>query len=209
MSVHGPSGQSDSGALESSARSTPIAANEPQLTRWQKFRMVVKVVELRLRFVALMAATGLVFAYWDTLWNHYEKWTRPPGETHAAASDTEHFCPMHPTVIQAEPGSCPICGMPLSKRKKGEQETLPAGVLARVSLAPFRVAQDRAAQRRLHLRLLAHRVLIEEEFLDRLIQLGAIHLRERFARLHLGTREIHEEPVDPGHALGLRRNPLE
>ena len=111
------------------------------LTRWQKFRMVVKVVELRLRFVALMAVTGLVFAYWDTLWNHYEKWTRPPGETHAATSDTEYFCPMHPTVIQSEPGSCPICGMPLSKRKKGETEILPAGVLARVSLAPFRVAQ--------------------------------------------------------------------
>ncbi|AGA26833.1 efflux RND transporter periplasmic adaptor subunit [Singulisphaera acidiphila] len=141
MAVHGPSGQSDSGAPESFARPAPSAANEPQLTRWQKFRMVVKVVELRLRFIALMAATGLVFAYWDTLWNHYEKWSRPPGETHAAASDTEHYCPMHPTVIQAEPGSCPICGMPLSKRKKGEKETLPAGVLARVSLAPFRVAQ--------------------------------------------------------------------
>jgi len=103
--------------------------------------MVVKIVELRLRFVALMAATGLVFAYWDTLWNHYEKWTRPPGETHAAASDTEYFCPMHPTVIQAEPGSCPICGMPLSKRKRGEAEVLPAGVLTRIALAPYRVAQ--------------------------------------------------------------------
>ncbi len=118
----------------------PVQPAEP-LTRWQKFRMVVKVVELRLRFIALMAATGLVFAYWDTLWNHYEKWTRPPGETHAAASDTEYFCPMHPTVIQAEPGSCPICGMPLSKRKKGEAETLPAGVLSRIALAPYRVAQ--------------------------------------------------------------------
>ena len=30
------------------------------LTRWQRFRLVVKVVELRLRFVALMAATALV-----------------------------------------------------------------------------------------------------------------------------------------------------
>jgi Cu(I)/Ag(I) efflux system membrane fusion protein len=129
MSVHGPAGPSGSDAPES------------PLTRWQKFRMVVKVVELRLRFIALMAVTGLAFAYWDTLWNYYEKWTRPPGEIHAAASDIEYFCPMHPTVIQAEPGSCPICGMPLSKRKKGEKETLPQGVLARVSLAPYRVAQ--------------------------------------------------------------------
>lgn len=141
MSVHGPSGPPDSAAPEPASLSAPASAGEPALTRWQKFRLVVKVVELRLRFVALMAATGLVFAYWDTLWNYYEKWTRPPGEVHAAASDTEYFCPMHPTVIQAEPGSCPICGMPLSKRKKGEAEALPPGVLARVALAPYRVAQ--------------------------------------------------------------------
>ncbi len=119
----------------------PLAPSEPTLTRWQKFRMVVKVVELRLRFIALMAATGLVFGYWDTIWNHYEKWTRPPGTVHAAASDVEYYCPMHPTVIQPEPGSCPICGMPLSKRKVGEKETLPAGVVSRLALGPMRVVQ--------------------------------------------------------------------
>ncbi|ODU00003.1 MAG: RND transporter [Planctomycetes bacterium SCN 63-9] len=111
------------------------------LTRWQKIRLVVKVIELRLRFVALMAATGAVFAYWDTLWNHYEKWTRPPVVGHALVSDTEYYCPMHPTVVQEQPGSCPICGMPLSKRKKGEKETLPAGILARLTLSSDRVAQ--------------------------------------------------------------------
>jgi len=111
------------------------------LTRWQKFRMIVKVVELRLRFIALMAATGLVFGYWDTIWNYYEKWSRPAAEQHAAASDTEFFCPMHPTVVQAEPGSCPICGMPLSKRKKGEKASLPPGVTARIALSPMRVSQ--------------------------------------------------------------------
>lgn len=131
---------SANGPLSSVAPGAPDVS-EPSLTRWQKFRMVVKVVELRLRFVALMAVTGLVFAYWDTLWNYYEKWTRPHSESHAAASDTEYFCPMHPTVIQAEPGSCPICGMPLSKRKRGEAEVLPAGVLSRITLGPYRVAQ--------------------------------------------------------------------
>lgn len=123
---------------------TEAAAPEPleaPLTRGQRFRMVVKVIELRLRFIALMAATGFVFAYWDTLWNYYEKWTRPPGETHVAASDTEFFCPMHPTVVQAEPGNCPICGMPLSKRKKGEKTALPAGVTSRVALSALRVSQ--------------------------------------------------------------------
>ncbi|WP_165232498.1 efflux RND transporter periplasmic adaptor subunit [Aquisphaera insulae] len=111
------------------------------LTRWQKFRLVVKVVELRLRFVALMAATGLVFAYWDTLRSYYEKYTRPPGEVAVASAEHEFFCPMHPSVVQAEPGNCPICGMPLSRRKKGETPTLPEGALSRVQLAPFRVVQ--------------------------------------------------------------------
>lgn len=122
-----------------SAHGEPAAA--PPLGCWQKFRMVMKVVELRLRFVALMAATGLGFAYWDTLWNHYEKWNRPAGPAHAEASGFEHYCPMHPTVVQPSAGSCPICGMPLSKRKKGEETPLPAGVLSRVALSPDRVAQ--------------------------------------------------------------------
>jgi len=123
-----------------SAHETAGSKSPP--TRWQKFRMVVKVVEMRLRFVALMTVTGLIFAYWDSIWNHYEKWTRPPGENLAAtASDVEYYCPMHPTVIQGDPGSCPICGMPLSKRKKGEVEALPEGVLSRVLLSSDRVAQ--------------------------------------------------------------------
>lgn len=113
----------------------------PELTRWQKFRLVVKVVELRLRFVALMAATGLVFAYWDTLWNYYEKYTRPQGEHVAASTDFEFFCAMHPSVVQEQPGNCPICGMPLSKRKKGEKTSLPEGVSSRMQLAPYRIAQ--------------------------------------------------------------------
>lgn len=123
----------------------PVAASDgAPLTRGQKFRMVVKVVELRLRFIALMAATGLVFGYWDTIWNHYEKWARPAAAGLAAApgaAETEYYCPMHPSVVRGEPGSCPICGMPLSRRQKGEAETLPAGVVSRVSLAPFRVSQ--------------------------------------------------------------------
>jgi Cu(I)/Ag(I) efflux system membrane fusion protein len=102
---------------------------------------VVKVVELRLRFIALMAITALVFAYWDELANRYDKWMRPAAGEHAQASGIEYYCPMHPQIVQAASGNCPICGMPLAKRKKGEKTTLPMGVTARVELAPFRVAQ--------------------------------------------------------------------
>jgi len=135
MASNGPSGQADPAA------SGPAHDVEVPLTRWRKFRLVVKVVELRLRFVALMAATALVFAYWDELWNRYDKWRRPASDHHASASGIEFYCPMHPQVVQERMGACPICGMPLAKRKKGEKETLPAGVTARVRLAPFRVAQ--------------------------------------------------------------------
>ncbi len=110
-------------------------------SRWRKIRLVIKVVELRLRFVALMAITGLVFAYWDELWNRYEKWARPTPLHAAVVSGVEYFCPMHPQIIQDQPGTCPICGMPLAKRKKGQKEALPAGVTNRVRLTASRIEQ--------------------------------------------------------------------
>ena len=128
-----------SNPLTGSAES--VRAESPSLTRRQKLWLVVKVVEVRLRFVILMAATGFVFAYWDTIWSRYEKWMRPAVERPIAVSGIVFYCPMHPHVVQDEPGSCPICGMPLAKRQRGEAQALPAGVLSRVQLAPTRMAQ--------------------------------------------------------------------
>ncbi len=118
-----------------------VPADGPPMTRWRKVRLVIKVVELRLRFIALMGATGLGFAYWDTIANRYDKWMRPAAGRVATASGIEHYCPMHPGVVQEDPGSCPICGMPLARRKKGEKATLPEGVTSRVALSPSRLAQ--------------------------------------------------------------------
>ncbi len=131
---------SSNGSAEPAAHGHSVD-HAPPLTGWKKFWLVVKVVELRLRFIALMAATALVFAYWDTIWNRYDKWARPAETGQAAVSGIEHYCPMHPQVVQDKMGTCPICGMPLAKRKKGEKTTLPEGVTARVRLAPFQIAQ--------------------------------------------------------------------
>ena len=104
---------------------------------WKAWQ-VAKVVQARLRFAAILAAVGAALVYWDTLNAYYEKWTRPLlGAETAVSPDTEYRCPMHPTVVRDHPDKCPICNMPLSKRKKGakeEDEALPPGVVSRVQL---------------------------------------------------------------------------
>ena len=118
----------------------------PGLSDWGKawwwFDFVILVKLARLRFIAILVAIGAVITQWDTLVAYYEKWTRPTNAAAAASSDYEFFCPMHPSVIRDNGREkCPICFMPLSKRKKGEQssEALPAGVVNRVQLSPYRV----------------------------------------------------------------------
>jgi RND family efflux transporter MFP subunit len=43
-------------------------------------------------------------------------WYRSRAGAHAAHTDAEYFCPMHPTIVRDKPGECPICGMKLEKR---------------------------------------------------------------------------------------------
>jgi Cu(I)/Ag(I) efflux system membrane fusion protein len=121
-------------------------AAPPKPGRWKRFSFAFKAVEVRLRFVAILVVIGLIFGYWDTLKNHWDKWTRPAGAAVALDADTEFYCPMDPQVVRdsLEPDgsvpNCPICGMPLSKRTKGAPAELPPGVLSRVQLSPERVS---------------------------------------------------------------------
>ena len=104
-----------------------------------------KVLEVRLRFIAILVVTGLAIGYWDALANRWERWTRKPTPGPAVTAQTEYFCPMHPRIVRAaaDPGGvtpkCPVCGMSLSIRPKGQRAPLPAGVLARVQLSPERI----------------------------------------------------------------------
>ncbi len=118
----------------------------PHLKSWRKawwwFDFIILVKLARLRFVAVLVAIGAGITQWNTLVAHYEKWTRPAGDTAQIAGDVEWFCPMHPSVVRDNgKDKCPVCFMPLSKRKKGEasDEALPAGVVSRVQLSPYRV----------------------------------------------------------------------
>ncbi len=125
-----------------------VASNEnaQRLTGWKRARFLFKVIEIRLRFIAIVGATFLLVGEWDLIKNYWEKWTRPTAAAVAKHTDTEYFCPMHPSVVRdgLEPdGSvpkCPICGMPLSLHKKGEHVELPEGVVGRVQLSPERVS---------------------------------------------------------------------
>jgi membrane fusion protein, copper/silver efflux system len=134
-------------ALQDSSLTDRALAEQPvgvALTRRRRLGMILKVIELRARFIVLMAATGLVFASWDTLVNHVEKWSRPRGEQHPSSSsqtEVESFCPMHPSVVSEQSGQCPICGMLLARRERIDSEILPSGVLSRVRLAPGQIAQ--------------------------------------------------------------------
>jgi len=119
----------------------------PDLHGWAKawwwFHFLILVNLARLRFIAILAVIGIVIMRWDTLAAYYDKWTRPAGNAPSAAdSDVEYFCPMHPSIVRDNNKEvCPICFMPLTKRKKGSAnaEPLPAGVVNRVQLSPYRV----------------------------------------------------------------------
>jgi Cu(I)/Ag(I) efflux system membrane fusion protein len=105
---------------------------------WQMWR---QLVEVRLRFIGLLIITGLVVGYWDSITNYWERLTRsavPPSTIVQEA--IEFFCPMHPHIVRTQPGNCPVCGMPLSKRAKGMAAPLPPNITGRVTISPYRVA---------------------------------------------------------------------
>ncbi len=117
-----------------------------QKSRFAAVWFTLKMIEVRLRFIAVLVAIGLVIGYWDTIQNYWDRYTKPAVSTASnVASGSEFYCPMDPSVIRdsLEPNGaipkCPICGMPLSLRKKGAPMILPPGVVGRVSLSPNRV----------------------------------------------------------------------
>lgn len=115
-------------------------------TQWQKLRLLGLVILKRVRFIAVLAGVGMFIGYWDTVMNYWEKWTQHGAvHSHELEAGHEFYCPMDPQVVRStyEPNGdvpkCPICGMPLSIRQKGEAAKLPEGITARVQLSPERI----------------------------------------------------------------------
>lgn len=139
----GPTGPSATNGATANGGS----GNRPRGGVWASIWFVVRAAEIRLRFIAVLVAIGLVIGYWETIKNYVEKWVHEHTATvqEALPSDSEFYCPMHPNVIRTslEPdGSipkCPICGMPLSKRRKGEVMALPEGIVSRVQFSPYQI----------------------------------------------------------------------
>ncbi len=115
--------------------------HKPLSTR-RRLRLLFLVPLARLRFPIILAAIGIAIVKWDYLSAKFEQATGWK-ESGGAASGYEFFCPMHPMIIREDnKQKCPICNMPLSKRKKEEQSEhagLPAGITSRVQLSPYRV----------------------------------------------------------------------
>ncbi len=124
-----------------SAAGRPSPAGPAHSVLW-KIWLVARTIQARLRFIAILAAIGLVITNWNLFEAHWEKWTRTSGTSQTSASGFEFYCPMHPQIIREKPDKCPICAMPLSERKKGDaasDDGLPPGV-RRVQLSPYRMA---------------------------------------------------------------------
>lgn len=134
----------------------PAAKLPHQHTIWGKVWTFFRIMNVRLRFIVMMAIIGVVVGKWEDIMNHYDRWRRPAHATQqAAAQDVEYYCGMHPNIVKSEPGNCPICGMPLTKRAKTARPPLPAGVLGQVQMTPSKMIMGRIGTTPVEYRLLA------------------------------------------------------
>jgi Cu(I)/Ag(I) efflux system membrane fusion protein len=108
----------------------------------QNVLWALRVAQVRLRFLFVLAAGFLIVGKWHVLRNYWETLTTPsPGRNvnGGVSAESEYFCPMCPGVISVWPTNCSVCNMPLVRRKKSDAQQLPDGVLARMQISPYRV----------------------------------------------------------------------
>lgn len=189
--------------------SAPASVARDSARIYRTFRLVVLVPLARLRFLFILGAIGVLIVKWDDLVARYEKYMRPAGAD-AADSDHEYFCPMHPTVVRGNnKEKCPICFMPLSKRKKGEGgggESLPAGTLARVQLSPYRITLAGVRTTPVEYQTLSRQITTvgTVEFDERVLKAVSARVKGRIDTLHVNQTG---QMVHAGDALAELYSP--
>lgn len=170
----------------------------------KKLWTFLKILFLRLRFLMIFIVIGIVMASWPTIMAMVDRYTRPEKEASKGSNDLEWYCPMHPSVVRDEAGQkCPICGMPLSKRKKGEKVELPPGVASRTVLSPFRVRQAGIATSEVAYRTLAREVR-SVGFIDydqRLLAHISVRIAGRADEIYINYVGIPVKAGDPVYKL--------
>lgn len=134
----------DEKPAEDSALGAPVpdATVQPSgLAR--RLLLAARVVQVRLRFVAVLLVAFLVVGLWGSLRNYCDTLLHWIAGAHpvqrSVSTDTEYYCPMDPGVVSDWPAICPVCNMDLVRRKKGEALLLPEGVVARMQFSPYRI----------------------------------------------------------------------
>ncbi len=119
------------------------ATESPPTTHSRPLGLILRAVQVRLRFVAVLAVAFVVVGRWEQIRDGWDRLTRAARgvdpSANAVSPDTEYFCPMDPGVLSDWPGKCGACNMALVRRKKGDATPLPGGVIARMQLSPYRV----------------------------------------------------------------------
>jgi len=160
----------------------------------------IRVMNVRLRFIFLMILVGVVSANWDGLMNRYDRWRRPAkAEGKVAGEAVEFYCPMHPNIIRGELGSCPICGMPLSKRAKSGQTEMSPDALARVQLSPFKIQMGRIGTSPVEYHLLSReiRTVGIVEYAEPLRAFIPARIKGRIDKLYVNYVGQHVEKGQP------------
>jgi Cu(I)/Ag(I) efflux system membrane fusion protein len=119
------------------------ASEPPPTTRGRPLGLILRAVQVRLRFVVVLAVAFVVVGRWEQIRDGWDRLTRAARgvdpSANAVSPDTGYFCPMDPGVVSDWPGKCGACNMALVRRKKGDATPLPSGVVARMQLSPYRV----------------------------------------------------------------------
>ena len=114
-----------------------------------RFWTVLRILNVRLRFILLMVVVGLVAGNWDDIMNRYDRLRRPARASSLVRDrQVEYYCPMHPNVVRAEAANCPICGMPLWSAPGPARRRCPKACSPRSSLRPSRSRWGASGARR-------------------------------------------------------------